>query len=321
MNSLAITKDEAMAFFRYVHESIGNDKYLLDNTYYNPNYFFNKPLNINLPSYQNMFLSLIRNRINIRYFKMDVIIPFLIESRRTYFLVNKKGKNTTFIFGYITNGQFVYNPYFSDNGYGILDKYIDENSPFPDFIPSILKDINKLLTFSSKCFSVDDESVLWDMMELYLLLITSERFRSDKSSLYTYIESFKVKNLNSREEWIDALYKMFHPVDPTLKFAKVGGVDNILNAPPEDLYQCFMDMINYIEIPYFHSRIEFNEFANNFYLKHLDRLKAIFENRYPEVSSNKKYYRADQRFSIANVKIWATPINKITFLNELYQYY
>lgn len=322
-NLIAEIEEEAMAFFKYVHESIGNEECMLDNKFYDPNFFYNKPLNINIPRDKQSFLSLIRNRIDIRCFRFDVIIPFLNERQRTYFLVNGIGKNTTFILGYIVNGKFVYRPYLSKKGYGILDKYVNEDLPFSVYIPSILKDINRLLKFSSKCFSVDNEFIIWDMMELFLLIITSERFRSDKSNLLVYTEFFKFKSFKEKNECINALILMFKQANPSLKFAQkanmdinnpVGGVKNILNTPPEEMLHYFKDMINYTKTPYL--KWEYDQFAYNFYLKHLDRLKAIFENRYPDGYSNK----VDQ-FSIRNVEIWATPIDENTFQQELGPYY
>lgn len=304
--------NKAMLFFDSIHNSAGNELVELDNEKDLSSYFY-KPFNINLPESRNRFFNLIRNRINIRYFRIDVIIPFLSKSKKTYFLKNEKGKSTTFIFGEIYNGKFWYKPYFSSNGKGIIDNIINQQ---PNSIRLILKDLNKLLTFSSKCFSVDKEENLWDMMELFLLLITTERFRSDQSNIIAYIEFFKAKRMN--DDYIkEIMKKMFDPENPTLKFAQKGGVKSILNMRPETIFQYFIDMINFIEDKDFQFDCS-DKSVCNFYEKHLEKLKAIIENRYPCSNNDDE---SDEQFSIKRVKIWATPIDEKDFQKSVRKSY
>lgn len=185
------------------------------------------------------------------YFFLNVHHVYLNTEKQYNFLLYNNGKNqylsSNFLFcRKIHNGIYEFNPYigyksssppkqFQVNDFtikssskGLLDDLLSlrDSKYFKYFAINVMR----LLKFSSIPLMPDNPSILENednikivlkaSIEVAMLILTSESLRSDKSSIISYIEFYKLKNENDLGQLKKMLLIMFFPLLPSLCFPK-----------------------------------------------------------------------------------------------------
>lgn len=267
----------------------------------NPHNNIGRIFNLFSPNDRRELRELIRSGVYLN--NMKIIVGIIIDGKyeeRIFYLHNFKGYNTKYIFYCIFNGgaSKICKHYRSESSCNnnpvynyddtILDKFLDPNSPFSECIPHLARLVIRLLKFSEKGLfkyyrneqnpgleKYVNNELIWAAIEIYLMIITTERFRSELSILQTYIELYKLKHATSNAMARDMLDALFDKYDSILKFACTGGCDNIYSTNSTFFFKSFLSMLDYAPIPsYFKNS---SEIRYKFYRRKYEKLIAINE--------------------------------------------
>ena len=169
------------------------------------------------------------------------------------------------------NPQFAYGVnYFAKN---VLRIFKISNKPL--LVPSI-KRRNRL----------EREYIADRSIQVALMILTTERLRSEQALLISYIEFYKLKHASYLEK-IDHLREMFDPDNPSLKFPKKeGGARAIVETEGTDLCNRFLDMLRYSPVYSNYSSLSENvqkRLKNEFLKDKLDTLNYIIYGKHTKL--------------------------------------
>lgn len=328
------TLSEAKEFFEKVHKT-KNSKFKLDNKKIDPNDYNGRIFNLLIPEERHELIDLIDKGVYLNNIYINVVLTINGYCfKRVYKLENNEGENTKYIFYCIIDEyNRLAKSYRSVIGYDhkrtVLDKFLDPRSPFSNCIPILVRKAMRLLKFSSKGiydfynFSYNPKlnnylnmELIWSSIELYLMIITTERYRSGISPLMFYNGMYAIKHEPIIEKQRFLLDMCFAKYDSSLIFTSKDGVFNIHNTDPEVFYESFKGMIEYAP---------FNRYQKNssiikykFYRRKLLKLKALCDDEMtPSFSQYRDEYNMwKMRFAENNkmtdqgkVEITITPTN------------
>ena len=230
--------------------------------------------------------------------------------------LNFDEKRSSFTLGYVK-------PYLSKkNKDGILAKFINHPEHIQKFATNVLRiiklspkgilpvdlwemDINRVLTFES--------------FEIAGMILSTERLRSKKALLLSYIEFYKLKHTTNHKDSLVMLLDMFDKDGPTLRFpASPGGIEAIRKTHYYYVYKRFLDMLKYSpEYPIIQQCKNKNtqrKLMDEFFRGKLEKIRAVFENRQPKFKSGFKaavqsYQSRLNAFQTKEIKINTTKFN------------
>ncbi|ORX47659.1 hypothetical protein BCR36DRAFT_413598 [Piromyces finnis] len=140
-------------------------------------------------------------------------------------------------------------PYLSKkNKNGILAKFIK----YPEKIQSFAINVLRIMKLSPKgTIPVDlwpnlDRVLTFESFEIAGMILSTERLRSKKALLLSYIEFYKLKHVTNHNDSLSMLLDMFDKDGPTLRFpASPGGIEAIQKTSYYYIYKRFLNMIQY----------------------------------------------------------------------------
>jgi len=179
---------------------------------------------------------------------------------------------------------------------GILAKFIK----YPEKIQKFAINVLRIMKLSPKgilpvnLWNMDiDRVMLFESFEIAGMILSSERLRSKKSLLLSYIEFYKLKHITDPKKSFSMLLDMFDRDGPILKFpASPGGKENIQNTHPFYIYKRFLDMIKYspefMIVKQCKNKYTQRQLMDKFFHGKLEKIRAVLENRPPEFKSKFK---------------------------------
>lgn len=268
--------NDASSYFNDIHDSPGNQEFIWN---YDNGFNYQRDIFLDFAGRKEL-VNYIRTKKYINVFTIRVFLPYEVQIPM-FFLVNNPYckkisrynykylcKNTTFLF---------INEYNECKRYEeIISFFQGKNIPYiKHFAINVLRILklstNPLVTINSDFFKMT--------IEVASMILTTERLRSEKSLLISYIEFYKLKHTNDP---YNTLRYMFNRSGSSLIFSQKGGAQSIIHADPNVIYSKFINML--IFSPVFNI---FNSFPysmqmilkNEFYRGKLEKLKAMSENR------------------------------------------
>lgn len=210
-------------------------------------------------------------------------------------------KQNSYVPGYIK-------PYLSKkNKDGVLSNFINHPENIQSFATNVLRilklspkgilpvnllefDLNRVMTFES--------------FEIAGMILSTERLRSKKSLLLSYIEFYKLKHITNHKDSLSMLLDMFDKDEPTLRFpASPGGIEYIRKTNYYYIYKRFLDMIKYSpEYPIIKQCKNKNiqhQLMNEFFRGKLEKIQAVLENRHPRFKSK---FKSSVQSYLKNIK-------------------
>lgn len=189
-------------------------------------------------------------------------------------------------------------PYLSKkNKDGILEEFIK----YPEGIQEFATNVLRLMKLSPQkdILPIDreiterDETVTFKSFEIAGMILSTERLRSKKSLLLSYIEFYKLKHIKNHEDSLSMLLDMFDKDGPTLRFpASPRGVKYIHTTRPYYIYKRFLDMLQYsperLTIQQCKDKNIRKKLMDEFFHGKLEKIRAVLENRLPEFKSKFK---------------------------------
>jgi len=189
-------------------------------------------------------------------------------------------------------------PYLSkENKIGILAKFIKH----PEGIQKLATNVLRIIKLSPKGISPADTAIMgrdrvltFEAFEIAGMILSTERLRSKKSLLLSYIEFYKLKHTKDSQDGLSMLKRMFDKdrFISTLKFPASGGQKAIKETPDNYIYEKFLDMIKYSPeyqtIQQCKNRDLQLELINKFFHGKLEKIRAVLENRHPKFKSKFK---------------------------------
>jgi hypothetical protein len=138
-----------------------------------------------------------------------------------------------------------------------------------------------------------DETVTFKSFEIAGMILSTERLRSKKSLLLSYIEFYKLKHTTDCEKSSSMLFDMFDKDRPTLRFpTSPGGVEDIQTTHPYYIYKRFLDMLQYSPkystIRQCEDKNVRQKLMDEFFYGKLEKIRAVLENRHPAFKSEFK---------------------------------
>ena len=139
-----------------------------------------------------------------------------------------------------------------------------------------------------------DRVLTFEAFEIAGMILSTERLRSKKSLLLSYIEFYKLKHTKDSQDGLSMLKRMFDKdrFISTLKFPASGGQKAIKETPDNYIYEKFLEMIKYSPeyqtIQQCKNRDLQLELMNKFFHGKLEKIRAVLENRQPEFKSEFK---------------------------------
>lgn len=312
------------AYNLFYDVNISNNKtFYLFNKQIDPNWYNGRNFIISIPEERHELNNLIGQGVYLNNFRINAELKFgRYSGIKEFELNNTQGKNTTYNFYCITNeNEKLMKPYRSEpnnnndtdfNHDGtVLDKFLNEYSPLSNAIQILARNVMRLLKFSKKgiCYIYNfgcgfmmnrDYSIklIWSSIELYLMIITTERFRSEFSPLISYIELYKIKHAPNKYLAINWLDVFFHKYCSTSLFASKNGVRIIHNTDHHYFYSRFLDMFHYVQFinPYDYCSPTINY---KFYKRKLEKLLAI---RYDQIPKRYSHYNDEYNRDIIRLE-------------------
>ncbi len=188
-------------------------------------------------------------------------------------------------------------PYLSKkNKDGILAKFINH----PEKIREFAKNVLRIMKLSPKgilpvdLFIFDINRILaFESFEIAGMILSTERLRSKKSLLLSYIEFYKLKHTKNHQDSLSMLLDMFDKDGPTLRFpASPGGIEDIQKTHYYYVYKRFLDMLKYSPeysvIQQCKNRDIQRKLMDEFFHGKLEKIRAVLENRQPKFKSKFK---------------------------------
>ena len=204
--------------------------------------------------------------------------------------VNFDEKRDSYTSGYVK-------PYLSKkNKDGILSKFINHPEEIQKFAINVLR-IMKLspkgiLSINSWVTEID-KAMTFESFEIAGMILSTERLRSKKSLLLSYIEFYKLKHTIDHNDSLSMLLDMFDKDGPTLRFpASPGGIEDIQKTHYYYVYKRFLDMLKYSPeysvIQQCKNRDIQRKLMDEFFHGKLEKIRAVLENRQPRFKSKFK---------------------------------
>ena len=189
-------------------------------------------------------------------------------------------------------------PYLSnENRIGILEKFINH----PEEIQTLATNVLRIMKLSPKgivpvnLWNMNIDRVLtFEAFEIAGMILSTERLRSQKSLLLSYIEFYKLKHTENSQKGLSMLKRMFNKnrAVSTLKFPASGGQKAIQETPDSYVYEKFLEMIKYSPkysiIQQCKNKDIQKKLMDEFFHGKLEKIRAVFENRQPEFKSEFK---------------------------------
>lgn len=214
-----------------------------------------------------------------------------------------------------SNGPAYLKPYLSKKDKnGILAKFIK----YPEKIQKFAINVLRIMKLSPKgilpvnLWNMDIDRVMtFESFEIAGMILSTERLRSKKSLLLSYIEFYKLKHITDHKKSLSMLLDMFDKDGPILRFpASPGGIENIQKTHPFYIYKRFLDMIKYSSeytvIQQCKNKYTQRKLMDKFFYGKLEKIRAVLENRPPKYKSEFKSAARDYMLS-SNT----SPIKKI----------
>ena len=276
----------------------------IDDSYYYKNY------DLMIPKKREDLLSLIKEGYFIRKFIINVEIKDFGLAKQFY-LCNKHHTDTQ----YLLNEQGISpKSYYNETNSSLLNDFFDETSTLSNYIHYFAVNVLRLLKSSKKGYLLTqnkdiNERIIWISIEFFLLIITTERFRSNKPLLLIYIEFYKLKHMDNKDkkQLMEKFKQLFNQEDSILKFVEKNGVQKIKQTNYEYVFELFKDMINYTG----HT----NNHQNEFYQRKFEKLKALFD--FEEIHSKSTSQNGDVNLTITiQCKIGLPQIQDSANLNQ-----
>ena len=139
-----------------------------------------------------------------------------------------------------------------------------------------------------------DRVLAFEAFEIAGMILSTERLRSKKSLLLSYIEFYKLKHTDNLQGSLTMLKRMFNKNESvsTLKFPASGGKNAIREAPYDYIYEKFLEMIKYSPeystIQQCKDKNFRKKLMDEFFHGKLEKIQAVLENRQPEFKSEFK---------------------------------
>ena len=126
----------------------------------------------------------------------------------------KINSNTTFYNNYLEMPIY-------KNNYGLIDYLLEQknNELIHYFAVNVLRILKSSKPLEPN-YDSKNELLYWTSVHFAFLILTSERLRSAKCLVISYIEFYKLKNEKDYSKLENILKKMFHPINPSLFFPK-----------------------------------------------------------------------------------------------------
>lgn len=204
--------------------------------------------------------------------------------------VNFDEKRDSYTPGYVK-------PYLSKkNKDGILAKFINH----PEKIQEFARNVLRIMKLSQKGISPINlwekdinRALMFESFEIAGMILSTERLRSKKSLLLSYIEFYKLKYTKNHKDSLSMLLDMFDKDGPTLRFpASPGGVEFIQKTHPYYIYKRFLDMLKYSPkysvIQRCKNKDIQRKLMDEFFRGKLEKIRAVLENRQPKFKSKFK---------------------------------
>ncbi len=184
----------------------------------------------------------------------------------------------------------------NENKIGILEKFIQHPERIQKFATNVLR-IMKLSPkgiLPENLWNMNIDRVLtFEAFEIAGMILSTERLRSKKSLLLSYIEFYKLKHTKDSRDGLSMLKRMFDKdrFISTLKFPASGGLKAIREVPYNYVYEKFLEMIKYSPkysvIQQCKDKDVQQQLMNKFFHGKLEKIRAVLENRQPEKSEFK----------------------------------
>lgn len=274
-------------------------------------------------------LNHIRSSNMIKLFEINVRINFPDETQeRVFQLVHntkKEGKyyfyNTLYLLydqEFNENLNYLGKMYEYDSGKiffkpGFLDDFLEPRNELSNFIQIFAKNTIRILknTVKNKGLIMIPEKLelskklIWKSIFLGILLLTTERFRSDLTTILTYIEFYKLKKINNKDQSMICLKHLFDRDNALLIFPCDDGTNKILNTKISVIKKYIMSLVD-DNLP-FQAKYELLN-------KKFEKMKAILENK-PMPSFNKHQMIGkdivNQIFITIQIKKWCDEEDKL----------
>lgn len=274
---------------------------------------YRKSMNLNLLEDRNFFRSIFFDgNFFIKWFRIIIEIP-LTEQRNIFYLISddKYRFNTTYkLLSWSDKYKaYVNRPYIKktyNNGIsGILDAFLRTSNDFSNYIPLMAKNVNRIIkgTAYSKGLitpyntELPTINFLMKIIELSVLLITSEKLRNDISNVVSYLGFLRLKYFNDKSQAVQFLKELFTDL---LIFSQKGGVKKMRDQDPEYFLDFFLDIVE---------PSEDLETRNHIYSKKFEKMKAIVRNEETPRFNCEKNNESLQ--NIKNIKILVQPLNHL----------
>jgi hypothetical protein len=189
-------------------------------------------------------------------------------------------------------------PYLSKrNKDGILENFIKHPEGIQKFAINVLRLMKlspqKDILPIDREITEQDETVTFKSFEIAGMILSTERLRSKKSLLLSYIEFYKLKHTTDCEKSSSMLFDMFDKDRPTLRFpTSPGGVEDIQTTHPYYIYKRFLDMLQYSPkystIRQCEDKNVRQKLMDEFFYGKLEKIRAVLENRHPAFKSEFK---------------------------------
>lgn len=276
-------------------------------------------MNLNLLEDRNFFRSIFfDSNIYIKWFRISIEIP-LTEQRKIFYLTSDVYRfNTTYKLLSWSNKYkaYVNKPYikksYENEISGILDAFLQIRNDFSNYIPLMARNVNRILkgTAYSKGLitpyntELPTINFLMKIIELSVLLITTEKLRNDISNVVSYLGFLRLKYISDKYRAVQFLKQLFTDL---LIFSQKGGVKKMSNKDPEYFLNFFLDIV----------KPSVNlEIRNHIYSEKFEKMKAIVSNEEtPRINNYENNNESLQ--NIKNIKILVQPLNHLDV--EIYQ--
>lgn len=278
---------------------------------------YNKNISMNLSFLDDrkIYESIFFDRYKfVKWFRISINIHDLKISGRYYLINDEYRFNTTYkLLSWSDEYEaYVTKPYlFNGNLKGILDNFLETRSPFIEYIPIMAKDVIRILkgTVYSKGLIIPkklkDKKIefIFNIIELSVMLITTEKLRNKRCNALLYLEFLRLKHFNNIDMARDFLKVLFTQI---LLFTKKGGVNIIRSEDSGYFLQCFLDIVDEsLDLPT----------KNYIYYKKFEKMKALVKNeKTPHFNKNKEiplfnvYEESNEYFTIKDVDIIVEPL-------------
>lgn len=243
----------------------------------------------------------IRSGNLIKTFKITVKINFPNDIQNSvFYLVNKK-QNDKYL--YYNTMYFLKRQFPNDDlNYlkkdisgkikpGFLDDFLDPRNELSNYIHIFAKNTIRILknTVKNKGLVMIPENLdlskelIWKSVILGILLLTTERFRSDLTTILTYVEFNKLKKINDKYQSMMRLEQLFDRENALLIFPCDRGAYKIRNTEISVIKKHIMSLAD-VNLP-IQAKYELLN-------KKFEKMKAILENR--PISSSYKHHKIEK---------------------------